>query len=75
MGSSGQKRRKRTSKPQHLPKVGTTPAEHQHLERKAVADTMGLGNAPSWLRSGLVIIVVLLVIGAVGALLFINTFF
>ena len=43
VGSSGQKRRKKTQHQQHLPKVGTT-AEHQHLEREAIADTLGIGG-------------------------------
>jgi hypothetical protein len=76
MGSSGMKKRRKGggssgNHPQHLAKVGTTreSAEHeQALERSAIADTMGLGNAPAWLKTGCLIIGALILIGAVIAL-------
>lgn len=77
MGSSGMKKRRRGggtsgNHPQHLAKVGTSreSAEHeQALERSAVADTMGLGNTPGWLKMGCLVIGALILIGAVIALI------
>jgi hypothetical protein len=76
MGSSGMKRRRKGGgksghNQQHLPKVGTRDeAEYeQHLERQAVADTMGLGNAPSWLKWGCLLIGALVLAGAVVSLI------
>ena len=77
MGSSGQKRRKGNQKPpQHLAKVGTKAdvERHQHAEREAVAANMGLGSSPSWLKGGLMVVVVLLVIGAIVGLLLLTVF-
>jgi hypothetical protein len=81
MGSKGSKPRKKShsgshsqSHPQHLPKVGTPQnIEHeQHLEREAVLDNMGLGGASSTTRIILGVVIVLVVIGAVFALIGIN---
>jgi hypothetical protein len=62
VGSKGSKPRK-PSHSQHLPKVGTkTEARRvQHAERQAVADTMGVGNAPTWIKFTAVFLVVALV--------------
>ncbi len=77
MGSSGQRSRKgKKQHPQHLAKVGT-PAENQrlqHAEREAVLDNMGMGGAPGWLKIVGVVLIVLLIVGAIGSLLMINTF-
>jgi hypothetical protein len=75
MGSSGMKRRRtgggKSGHTQHLAKVGTQEnyREEQHLERQAVADTMGLGNAPGWLKWGCLLIGALILAGAVVALI------
>jgi hypothetical protein len=52
MGSSGSKRNHKGEARQHLPKVGTRDEirEEQHLEREAIADTMGFGRAPGWVK-------------------------
>ena len=79
MGSSGMKKRRKGkgggksgTHPQHLEKVGNTRASAEHeqaLERSAIADTMGLGNAPGWLKLGCLVIGALILIGAVIALI------
>jgi hypothetical protein len=65
------KKRRKPNQAQHLPKVGTRDeaAYEQHLERQAVADTMGLGNAPGWLKWGCLHIGALILIGAVISLI------
>jgi hypothetical protein len=52
MGSRGMKHSRKGGSRQHLPKVGTheTAREEQHLERAAIADVMGIGGIPAWLR-------------------------
>jgi hypothetical protein len=55
MGRSGIRRSRKDRRRQqrrHLDKVGEhNPARHeQHLEREAVADTMGLGGAAPWVK-------------------------
>jgi hypothetical protein len=63
---------KSSNHPQHLEKVGTSreSAEHeQALERSAIADTMGLGNAPGWLKMGCLVIGALILVGAVVSLI------
>lgn len=77
MGSSGMKKRRKGggksgNHPQHLAKVGTShdAAEHeQALERSAIADTMGLGNTPPWLRWGCLVIGAIILVGAVISLI------
>jgi hypothetical protein len=77
MGSSGMKKRRKGGgkggqQPQHLAKVGTSreSAEHeQALERSAIADTMGLGNTPGWVKVGCLFIGALILIGAVISLI------
>jgi hypothetical protein len=73
MGSKGSKPRKK-SHSQHLPKVGTPQdiEQEQHLEREAVLDNMGLGGASHTTRIILGVVVVLVVIGAIFALIGIN---
>ena len=71
MGSSGMKRRRKGGE-QHLPKVGSShesAAHEQALERQAIADTMGLGNAPAWLKWGLLLIAAVVLAGAVVSLI------
>ena len=76
MGSQGMKRRRKGGKPQHLDKVGThhgssvEEARHeQALERQAIADTMGLGNAPPWVKWGCLLVGALILVGAVVSLI------
>ena len=66
MGSKGQKPRKPTHS-QHLDKVGTKAnAKHeQQLERQAVMDTVGLGNAPAWTKVVVWVVVAVLLFGGV----------
>jgi hypothetical protein len=74
VGSSGQKKRKKTQHQQHLPKVGTTPAEHQHMEREAIADTMGMGGLSDGAKKAILVVVALFFIFAIIGLLILNTF-
>jgi hypothetical protein len=77
MGSSGMKKRRKGggksgNHPQHLEKVGNSRASAEHeqaLERSAMADTMGLGNAPAWLKIGCLVVGALILVGAVIALI------
>jgi len=52
MGSKGMKHSRKGGSRQHLPKVGTRDQirEEQHLEREAIADTMGFGAVPGWVK-------------------------
>ena len=52
MGSQGEKRTGKGKKRTHLAKVGTHNAARaeQHREREAIADTMGFGRTPAWVR-------------------------
>jgi hypothetical protein len=75
VGSSGQKKRKKTQHQQHLPKVGSTPAEHQHLEREAIADTIGIGGLSEGTKKAIGIGIALFFIFAIIGLLIINTFY
>src|SRR4051812_40106671 len=70
MGRANQKPRK-GKKHQHLPKVGTATedARLQHAERQAVGRNMGMGGLSGWMRTVLVAIGVLIVIGAIYSLL------
>jgi hypothetical protein len=79
MGSSGMKKRRKSKgggSRQHLDKVGThhggslAEARHeQELERSAVADVMGLGGSPAWLKVGCLVIGAIVLIAAVVALI------
>lgn len=76
MGSSGMKKSRKGKQRQHLDKVGThhggsleEARREQELERSAIADTMGLGNAPPWLKVGCLVIGAIILIGAVIALI------
>ena len=76
MGSQGMKRSRKGRKPQHLDKVGTHQGEsvdearhEQELERSAIADVMGLGNAPGWLKFGCLLIGAIILIGGVVTLI------
>jgi hypothetical protein len=76
MGSSGMKKSRKGGSRQHLDKVGEhhghdlEEARHeQELERSAIADTMGLGNAPGWLKFGCLLIGAIIMIGGVVALI------
>ena len=69
MGSRGSK----TRKPDHshpLPKVGTATENERllHAEREAVADQMGMHNAPAAVKMALTAVAVLLVVGAIVGL-------
>jgi hypothetical protein len=74
MGSSGSKRTRKGEPRQHLPKVGAHDAarEEQHLERSAIADTMGLGAMPGWVKWVGLFIGALILIGGVVSLVAIN---
>lgn len=65
------KKRRKPQQAQHLPKVGThsEAAHEQHLERQAVADTMGIGAAPGWLKWGCLLVGALVLVGAVVSLI------
>ena len=76
MGSQGMKRSRKGGQRRHLDKVGShhggdlAEARHeQELERSAVADVMGLGNAPGWLKFGCLLIGAIILIGGVVTLI------
>jgi len=52
MGSQGKKHSRKGGRRESLPKVRTRDEARaeQHREREAVADTMGLGRTPAWVR-------------------------
>jgi hypothetical protein len=70
MGSKGEKHSRKSGQRQHLPKVGTRDEARaeQHREREAVADTMGFGRTPAWVRWAALFIVAVIVIGGVVTL-------
>lgn len=70
MGSKGMSRARKGGGRRHLPKVGTRDEirQSQHLEREAIADTMGIGGNPSWLKWGALLVGALVVVVAVVAL-------
>lgn len=74
MGRSGMKRSRKGGRRQHLDKVGTSSAgrQEQHLEREAIADTMGLSGAPPWVKWAVVAVGGLLV--AIAIAVFISLF-
>jgi hypothetical protein len=71
MGSSGQKPRKKKSQQQHhRPQTSVESHEaHLHAEQQAVLDTMGVGNAPAWIKIVAVAIIVVFVLGGIAGLL------
>ena len=70
MGSQGEKRSRKGGQRQHLPKVGTRNAARaeQRRERGAVADTMGLGRTPAWVRWTALFVGAAILIGGVATL-------
>ncbi len=70
MGSRGEKHSRKGGQRQHLPKVGTRDEARaeQHREREAVADTMGFGRSPAWVRWAALFVVAVIVIGGVVTL-------
>ena len=70
MGSKGEKHSRKGGQRQHLPKVGTRDEARaeQHREREAVADTMGFGRTPAWVRWAALFVVAIIVIGGVVTL-------
>ena len=70
MGSRGEKHSRKGGQRQHLPKVGTRDEARaeQHREREAVADTMGFGRTPAWVRWAALFVVAVIVIGGVVTL-------
>jgi hypothetical protein len=74
MGSQGEKRSRKGGRRQHLPKVGTRDEARaeQRRERAAIADTMGLGRAPTWVRVTALLVGAAVLIGGVLALVAID---
>ncbi|HEY4397211.1 MAG TPA: hypothetical protein VGO28_06020 [Acidimicrobiia bacterium] len=70
MGSQGEKHSRKGGQRQHLPKVGTRDEarEEQHREREAVADTLGLGRTPAWVRMTALFVGAAILIGGVVTL-------
>jgi hypothetical protein len=71
MGSRGEKRTRKGKRRTHLQKVGTHDAARaeQHRERQAIADTMGLGRTPAWVRWTALLIGAAVLAGAVVSLI------
>jgi hypothetical protein len=67
MGSRGEKRSRKSKHRKHLPKVGTRDEARaeQHRERQAIADTMGMGRTPLWVRWTALFIGAIILIGGV----------
>jgi len=67
MGSRGEKRSRKSKHRKHLPKVGTRDEARaeQHRERQAIADTMGMGRTPLWVRRTALFIGAVILIGGV----------
>jgi hypothetical protein len=70
VGSQGEKHSRKGGQREHLPKVGTREEARaeQHREREAVADTMGLGRTPPWVRWAALFVAAVIVIGGVVTL-------
>jgi hypothetical protein len=71
MGRSGMKKSRKGGRRQHLAKVGTRDEarQEQHLERDAIADTMGMGGAAPWVKWIALFIGAIVLIGAVVTLI------
>ncbi len=56
---------------QHLAKVGTRAGARQeeHNEREAIADTMGIGGAASWVKWIALALCAFVLVGAIVALI------
>ncbi len=70
MGSQGEKRTRKGQKRTHLAKVGTRDEARaeQHREREAIADTMGFGRTPAWVRWTALFLGAVILIGGVVTL-------
>ena len=70
MGSQGEKRTRKGGKRTHLAKVGTHDAARaeQHREREAIADTMGFGRAPAWVKWTALFLGAVILVGGVVTL-------
>jgi hypothetical protein len=79
MGRANSKTRKKkgkgTANHQHLPKVGSKPelAHDGKRERAAVMDVMGMGSASGGAKRAMFVIGVLILVGAIIALVVLNT--
>ncbi len=71
MGSRGEKRTRKGKTRTHLPKVGTREEARaeQHREREAIADTMGMGRTPAWVRWTALFVGAVILIGGVATLI------
>jgi hypothetical protein len=67
VGSQGEKRTRKGKNRTHLAKAGTRDAARaeQHREREAIADTMGFGRTPAWVRWTALFIGAVILIGGV----------
>lgn len=70
MGSQGEKRTRKGQKRTHLAKVGAHDAARaeQHREREAIADTMGFGRAPAWVKWTALFLGAVILVGGVVTL-------
>lgn len=70
VGSQGEKRTRKGQKRTHLAKVGTRNAARaeQHREREAIADTMGFGSTPAWVRWTALFLAAAILVGGVVTL-------
>lgn len=68
------KRSRKGGPRQHLPKVGTRDAvrAEQRRERRAIADTMGFGGTPVWVRWTAILVAAALIVAAVASLIALN---
>jgi hypothetical protein len=71
MGSQGEKRTRKGKARTHLPKVGPRDEARaeQHREREAIADTIGFGNTPAWVRWAALCVGAVILIGGVATLM------
>ena len=70
MGSQGEKRTRKGQKRTHLAKAGSHNAARaeQHREREAIADTMGFGRAPAWVKWTALFLGAVILVGGVVTL-------